>query len=146
MLNDLDGIDQGLMGYDEDFLDKVLLSRLVVEVNVSDVPDLKLTGRVSCDQGVVVFGNSTGGELIVLRMLAVELELWLVVSYKLIKAPESKPLVCCHRQKHLSQLKNEQCVDGLRFFDGLIGVLTFGATGRVLLMQLSLGTSCVHTP
>lgn len=97
VLNDLDCVDQGLMGYDEDFLDKVLLSRLVVEVNVSDVPDLKLTGRVSCDQGVVVLGNSTGGELIVLRMLTMELELWLVVSYKLIKAPESKPLVCCHR-------------------------------------------------
>ncbi len=59
---------------DEHLLNEVHVSRLIIEVDVCDVPDFQLAGSVCCYQGIIVIGYGTGGELVIFWMLAMPLE------------------------------------------------------------------------
>ena len=60
VFHDLDRVNQRFVSYDEHFEYELVLRRLVVEINILDVPDLHLARGVSSDQGLVTFGYSAG--------------------------------------------------------------------------------------
>ena len=79
MLNDLNRINQSLVSNNKHFLNELAFRFLIVKIYVCYIPDFHLTGSVAGHQRVVIISYCTRRKLVILWMVAVELERWLII-------------------------------------------------------------------